>query len=72
MEVPSERNGILILRVWLESGRPDNFRARVFRSIGPDQAPPLVFSEVDDVRSAVQDWLDELLGPGGDGPATPW
>ncbi|MEV6824471.1 hypothetical protein [Amycolatopsis sp. NPDC051102] len=64
MEVPSERNGILILRVWLESGRRDNFRARVFRTIGPDQAPPLVLSEVDDVRSVVQAWLDELLGPG--------
>lgn len=65
VEVPEQRTGILILRVWLEGDRPDNFRARVFRTIGPYQAPPLALSAADDVRSAVQEWLDELLEPGG-------
>jgi hypothetical protein len=70
VEVPSERAGVLILRVWLEGGRPDNFRARVLRAIGSHQAPPLALSAVEDVHPAVQAWLDELLDPGGDAPAT--
>ncbi|MCP2163341.1 hypothetical protein [Goodfellowiella coeruleoviolacea] len=64
MEPPSERSGILILRVWVEDGRPDSFRARIIRTIGAHQQPPSAVSAVDDVHAAVQAWLNDLLGPG--------
>ncbi|MES4903543.1 MULTISPECIES: hypothetical protein [unclassified Streptomyces] len=63
MEMPSDRTGVLILRVWVEDGRPDGFRARIVRPGGPHRAPPTAVSAVDDVLSAVQAWLDQLLEP---------
>ncbi|MET7762864.1 hypothetical protein [Streptomyces sp. NPDC005336] len=63
MEIPSERTGVLILRVWVEDGRPDGFRARILRTGGRHQAPPTAVSAVDDVLTAVHAWLDQLLEP---------
>jgi hypothetical protein len=61
MEVPFEHAGTLILRVWLEGGRTDGFRARIIRTIGSEQAPPVAVSAVDDVHTVIQKWLDDLL-----------
>jgi hypothetical protein len=63
MEIPSERAGVLILRVWVEEGRPDGFRARIVRTGGRHQAPPTAVSAVDDVLATVHAWLDQLLEP---------
>ncbi|MGY0063934.1 hypothetical protein ACWY4P_47030 [Streptomyces sp. LZ34] len=63
MEIPSERTGVLILRVWMEGGRPDGFRARIVRTGGAHQAPPTAVSTVDDVLTAVHAWLDQLVEP---------
>ena len=65
VEDPPERSGTLILRVWLETGRADGFRARIIRSVGKHQAPPSAVTSADDVHAAVQAWLDELLEPDG-------
>jgi hypothetical protein len=65
VESLSERGGILILRVWVEIGRPDGFRARIIRMVGPHLTPPSAAGSVDDVHAAVQAWLDELLESGG-------
>lgn len=61
MEIPSERTGVLILRVWVEDGRADGFRARIVRTGSRGQAPPSAASAVDDVLIAVRAWLDQLL-----------
>jgi len=60
VEDSSERTGTLILRVWLETGRPDGFRARIIRAAGKHQAPPSAASSPEEVHAAVQAWLDEL------------
>ncbi|MFI0820890.1 hypothetical protein ACH4TX_32820 [Streptomyces sp. NPDC021098] len=66
MEIHSEQAGVLILRVWVEEGRPDGFRARIVRTGGGrHQAPPTAVSAVDDVLAAVRAWLDQLLEPDG-------
>ncbi len=64
MEVPADPVGTLILRVWVEGGRTDSFRARILRTVGMRQAPPLAMSTVDEVHTAIQEWLDELFEPG--------
>ncbi|MEO3974820.1 hypothetical protein [Streptomyces sp. CAU 1734] len=61
METPSEHTGVLILRVWVEDGGPDGFRARVLRSVDGHRAPPLAAGGADDVIAAVRTWLNELL-----------
>ncbi|MGR3932362.1 MULTISPECIES: hypothetical protein [Streptomyces] len=63
MEIHSEQAGVLILRVWVEEGRPDGFRARIVLTGGRHQAPPTAVSAVDDVLEAVRAWLDQLLEP---------
>ncbi|MEU1662253.1 hypothetical protein ABZ547_01370 [Streptomyces sparsogenes] len=65
MEIPSDRTGVLILRVWVEGDRPDGFRARIVPTGGPRQAPPTAVGTVDDVLSAVRAWLDQILEPDG-------
>ncbi|EXU65184.1 hypothetical protein Z951_26935 [Streptomyces sp. PRh5] len=65
MEIPSERTGVLILRVWVEDGRPDGFRARIVPTGGGHQTAPCAVSAVDDVLTAVRAWLDQLLEPEG-------
>ncbi|MBP2330409.1 hypothetical protein JOF56_010794 [Kibdelosporangium banguiense] len=61
VDAPSERTGTLILRVWVEDG----LRVRILRAIGPHKAPPIAVTSVEDVHTVVQNWLEELLGPGG-------
>ena len=65
MEIHSEQAGVLILRVWVEEGRPDGFRARIVRTGGRHQAPPTAVSGVDDVLASVRAWLDQLLESDG-------
>ncbi|MFI1867240.1 MULTISPECIES: hypothetical protein [Streptomyces] len=64
MEIPSERAGILILRVWVEGGRRDGFRARIIRTVDGGRAAPSAACAADDVLTAVRAFLDELLEPG--------
>lgn len=60
METPSTRSGVLILRVWLEGGREDGFRARIIQTVDGQQEPPTAASGTTDVLAAVRTWLDEL------------
>lgn len=61
VETPVERSGTLILRVWVEEGRQDGFRARVICTTGPGLVRPQAISELAEVHTVVQAWLDELL-----------
>ncbi|MER6917274.1 hypothetical protein ABT354_37005 [Streptomyces sp. NPDC000594] len=65
METPSERGGILIVRVWVEQDRPDGFRARVIRSVDAHETSMAVTATVEDVLTAVRAWLDEILRQDG-------
>ncbi|WP_369035013.1 MULTISPECIES: hypothetical protein [Streptomyces] len=61
METPSTRSGVLILRVWVEDGREDGFRARIIQTVDGQPEPPTAVSKTVDVLTAVRTWLDELL-----------
>ncbi|MGW3286140.1 hypothetical protein ACWDR3_16040 [Streptomyces sp. NPDC001002] len=61
METPSTRSGVLILRVWVESGREDGFRARIIRTVDGQQETPTAVSRTGDALAAVRTWLDELI-----------
>ncbi|MFV2118376.1 hypothetical protein ACE14D_07995 [Streptomyces sp. Act-28] len=65
METPSTRSGVLVLRVWLEGGGPDDVRARIIRIVDGEQRPPAAAGGTADVLSAVRIWLDELLERNG-------
>ncbi|GLF93389.1 hypothetical protein [Streptomyces yaizuensis] len=65
METPSERGGILIVRVWVEQDRPDGFRARIIRSVDGRDGPASAACEAEDVLTAVRAWLRDVLGAGG-------
>ncbi|CAL9603991.1 hypothetical protein [Streptomyces sp. enrichment culture] len=61
METPSTRYGVLVLRVWLEDGEADRFRARIIRSVDGEQGASAAASGTEAVLSAVRIWLDEVL-----------
>ncbi|MEV3987798.1 hypothetical protein AB0J57_02705 [Streptomyces sp. NPDC049837] len=61
METPSTRSGVLIVRVWVEGGGPDGFRARILQTVDGEETPPAAACRTADVLLAVRAWLDELL-----------
>ncbi|MEV6805305.1 hypothetical protein [Streptomyces sp. NPDC051132] len=61
METPSQRSGVLILRVWVEGDRSDGFRARIIRIVDGEQQPSTAADQTADVFLALRTWLDELL-----------
>lgn len=61
METPSTRYGVLVLRVWLEDGEADRFRARIIRSVDGEREASAAASGSEAVLSAVRIWLDEVL-----------
>ncbi|MEU5595146.1 hypothetical protein ABZ915_02605 [Streptomyces sp. NPDC046915] len=65
METPSTRSGVLILRVWVEGGGSDGFRARIIQAVGGQQEPPTAASKTTAVLDAVRLWLEELLEQDG-------
>ena len=60
MEPSEEHSGGMVLRAWLEDGKPDRLRVRVFSTVGPGQAQPFVVTSAAAVHAVVQRWLDEL------------
>ncbi|CAL9613766.1 MULTISPECIES: hypothetical protein [unclassified Streptomyces] len=65
METPLTRYGVLVLRVWLEDGEADRFRARIIRTVDGKREAAAAASETEAVLSVVRVWLDEVLE--GDG-----
>ncbi|WHM41023.1 hypothetical protein [Streptomyces sp. BPTC-684] len=65
MKTSSKRSGVLVLRVWVEGGRSDGFRARIIQTVDGQQASPAAAATVCDVLTAVRTWLDEFLDPDG-------
>jgi hypothetical protein len=50
----------MVLRAWLEGGRPDDLRVRILATIGQKQATQIAVSSPDAVCAAVQRWLEAL------------
>lgn len=61
----------MVMRAWLEGGRPDRLRVRIFSSIGSQQAPATAASSAGAVHAAVEDWLNKLQSRPDDVPVTP-
>ncbi|MFK0246933.1 hypothetical protein ACIQUM_19715 [Amycolatopsis azurea] len=60
MKPPEERSGSMVLRAWLEGGKPQALRVRVIFTVGTNDARSLVVSSPEAVHTAVQNWLEEL------------
>jgi hypothetical protein len=61
----------MVLRAWLEGGRPDGLRVRILSTIGQNQATPVAVSSPEAVHAAVQKWLEELRNRPDDVSVTP-
>lgn len=55
----------MVLRAWLEGGKPDALRVRILSTIGSQQATPHAVTSTSAVHAAVQSWLEELREQGG-------
>jgi hypothetical protein len=59
----TERTGVIVIRVWIEGGGDDGFRARI--SATPDVSRPerttFAAGSLEDVVQIVRDWLEEFL-----------
>jgi hypothetical protein len=55
---------VLVVRAWIEDGRPDGFRARLIQAAGPETFPgpseQIVTTSLDETVRAVRAWLDAL------------
>lgn len=50
----------MVLRAWLEDGRPDRLRVRIMSTLGTHHVPPFAVTSTGAVQAAVLDWLTEL------------
>ena len=79
----SSRSLVLVVRAWVEEGRPDGFRARLIQADAPWATPSpsaqVVTASLEETLQAVRAWLKALEGeedapargqPRGDGPVT--
>ena len=79
----SSRSLVLVVRAWVEEGRPDGFRARLIQAHAPWATPSpsahVVTASLDETLRAVRAWLKALEAgeappareqPRGDGPVT--
>jgi hypothetical protein len=55
------RSTVLVVRAWMEEGRPDGFRARLIQA-GPGSSPAaqVVTTSLEDTVRAVRAWLTAL------------
>jgi hypothetical protein len=54
---------VLVVRAWVEEGRPNGFRARLIQAGGPDapgRSTQIVATSLDEAVRAVRAWLTAL------------
>ena len=55
---------VLVVRAWVEEGRPDGFRARLIHAAGPGTPPGLseqiVTTSLEETVRAIRTWLTAL------------
>jgi len=63
--LPSNRTGVLIVRLWVETNHHTKLRARIAQTI--DTVVPeetfAVAASADDICEAVKQWVEEFTGP---------
>lgn len=60
---PSDRTGLLIVRLWIEGNATDGFRARITQTLdsaGTERAVAMAGTP-EDVSAVVQNWVDEFV-----------
>jgi hypothetical protein len=60
---PSDRTGVLIVRLWIEGNAQDGFRARITQTLdsaGAERAVAMAGTP-DAVCTVVQSWVDEFV-----------
>jgi hypothetical protein len=64
MASPSERTGVLVLRIWTEDERAGGLRGRITSTTGLDSIPPstAVAGSLDDIRAIVAAFLAAFAG----------
>lgn len=72
MALPSsDRTGVLIVRLWIETNGTDGFRARITRTLdaaGTDQTTATAATP-HDVCAVVRTWVDAFVAANGTDPA---
>lgn len=60
---PSERTGVLVLRMWIEPGAEDGLRARITTSddLGSEERTSVVAADVDEILRIVRAWVDAFV-----------
>lgn len=61
--IPSDRTGLLIVRLWIEGDARDGFRARITQTLdsaGTERAIAIAGTP-EDVGTVVQTWIDEFV-----------
>ena len=63
---PSERTGVLVLRVWIEPGGEDGLRARITASDDLERAEQrsVAAASVDDVVRVVREFVERFVEQG--------
>ena len=55
---------VLVVRAWVEEGRPDGFRARLIQAAGPETVPgpteQIVTTSLEETVLAIRAWLTAL------------
>lgn len=59
----SERAGVIVVRVWIESGAPAPLRARITTSsdLSTDEQTIAVAAGVEEIMAAVRAWLESFM-----------
>ena len=60
---PSDRTGLLIVRLWIEGNARDGFRARITQTLdaGGQERSVAMAGTPQDVCTVVQNWVDEFV-----------
>lgn len=61
--LPSDRTGILIVRLWIESTNTDGFRARISQTLDSGQGREMsAEGSPEGVYAAVRTWVEAFVG----------
>ena len=62
---PSERTGVLVLRVWIEAGSESGFRARITveDELGSHERVSVIAGSIEQVVEFVERWLKGFVAP---------
>jgi len=62
----AERSGVLVLRVWIETGAEPGLRARILheQQLGSGERASLTASAVDEIVEIVSRWLRQFADDG--------